>query len=376
MRILHTNFLHGWGGQSNRILEEARGVAARGHFVALSAPPDAELLKRGEADGLTVYRQISYRGGFRPAMISDVLAMRRLLMEGRFDILHLHGGRDSLIAALALPLVPRQQRPRVIRTKHNVFPIGNHFGNRHLYGRVFEMNVALSGAIVDQLRDTGWVRPDTIRRIPSAIDPARFEAAPGTRERMRAEFGFGPEDCVVAMVGRFRPEKAYDVLMPAAAIAVRQVPHLKFLLLGAGSQLDAMQTLVSENGLGGVVQMPGFRKDIPDCLSAADLYTQPSRSEGLGTGVLEAAAARLPIVASRVGGIPDIIATPEMGILVPSEDPAALAAGIVKLATQPERARAMGQAVRAHVEGEFSIPTLVERTERAYQELLAMPRSR
>jgi glycosyltransferase involved in cell wall biosynthesis len=295
-------------------------------------------------------------------------------MEGRYDILHLHGGRDSLVAALSLPLTPGAFRPRVIRTKHNVFPISDHVGNRHLYGRVFELHIALSQAIVDQLAEKPYVARGNIRRIPSAIEPGRFQLPAGTREKMRAEFGFQPDDLVVAMVGRFRPEKGHDILMPAAQLVIRQAPKVRFLLLGAGSQLSEIQLLVAEHQLTDHVLMPGFRTDIPECLSAADLYVQPSRSEGLGTGVLEAAAARLPIVASRVGGIPDIVAHEDMGILVQPEDSLALATGLLDMLEHPERARSMADLLYHHVLSEFSVTTLMERTDAAYREILAMPR--
>lgn len=375
LRVLHTNFLHGWGGQSNRILMESIGVAARGHFVALSAPPDSKLLEKAETAGLKVHRTVHYRGGLRPRLVADVLAFRRLILDGGYDILHLHGGRDSLIAALAMPLIPEARRPRIVRTKHNIFPIVDHWGNRHQYGRLFEMHIALSQAIVDQLLSKPYVNGDRIRRIPSAIDPSRFLLGEEVRPRMREEFGIGPGEIVVAMVGRFRPEKGHDILMAAAARVVREEPRVRFLLLGAGSQQHQMAELVRHHGIGERVLMPGFRTDIPECLAAADIYAQPSRSEGLGTSVIEAGAAGLPIVASRIGGIPDIIASAEMGILVPSEDPEALAGALLTMVRNPAAAKAMGEAVRRHVLAEFSAEALTQRTEQAYMELVSLPRN-
>lgn len=367
LQILHTNFLKGWGGQSNRILEESYGVAQAGHRVVLSAPPESQLLQRAESLGLEVLRTVQYQGGLRPSLLMDVLALRRILSRNPWDILHLHGGRDSLIAALALQTLPPRARPQVIRTKHNVFPIHHHFGNRWLYGSVFQHHVALSGAIVQQLLETTWIAEDRITKIPSAIDPQRFVPKPEIRDRLRAEFGFTPDHKVLAMVGRFRSEKGHDILLQAAPAVISAHPTVRFLLLGAGSDQQQAQKLVAKFGLENHVLLPGFRKDIPDCLQAADYYVQPSRSEGLGTGVLEAGASGLPIVASRVGGIPDIICTRDHGTLVEPENPDAFAEGILSMLSQPDRARSQGETVKTHILKEFSLIRLIERTLQLYE---------
>jgi glycosyltransferase involved in cell wall biosynthesis len=367
MRVLHTNFLRGWGGQSNRILEECRGLAQRGWDVLLSVPSGSELARRARAAGLAVDESVSYQAFMRSLLTGDMAKFRRLVVQWGPDIIHLHGGRDSWIAALALAW---RTRPIILRTKHNIFPIADHPANRWLYGRFFDGIVCISSAIVEQCAAKRYIAPDRLVLIPSACDVARFVAAAGAREAMRREFGFQPDDVVIVMSGRFRPEKGHDVLLAAAAQVVAAQPRTRFLLLGAGSLQGSVAAELEREGLANAVVVAGFRTDVPECLAAADIAVQPSRSEGLGTAVLEAAAAGLPVVATAVGGIPDIVVHGQTGLLVPPEDPRALAEALIELAGDPQRRAAWGRAGRERVAAHFSVEALVEKTDAYYRRMI------
>ncbi len=369
MRVLHTNFLQGWGGQSNRILMECLGLAERGWDVLLSVPPGSELAKRARAAGLSVDESVSYRSLLGSLLRGDVQQFRALVERFQPDIVHLHGGRDSWIAALALGL--RQKRPIILRTKHNIFPISGHPLNRWLYGRFFDGIVCISSAIVQQCADTRYISPEKLILIPSACDAQRFARASDLRGKMREEFGFHEGDIVIVMSGRFRHEKGHDTLLAAAPRVVEAVPEAKFLLLGSGSLEGAVKERLREQGLLGTIVLGGFRADIPECLAAADIAVQPSRSEGLGTAVLEASAAGLPVVATAVGGIPDIVVHGETGLLVPPENPEALAMALVQLARNPDQRVALGRAARKRVAQLFSVERLVELTDSYYRRFLS-----
>lgn len=368
--MLHTNFLRGWGGQSNRILNECEGAAARGFEILLAVPPKSELAKRGGAAGLAVHDQISFRGGLRFSLFRDVVRMRRLLRNFRPHILHLHGGRDTWIAAIALFGSRKSARPIVIRTKHNEFAISDHVINRYLYGRFFDAIVCISRAILSQVEAKRYVRGKRLFLIPSACDANRFQQAGEARERMRREFRIGRDEIAVAMTGRLRPEKGHDVLLRSIPQIVRDAPQCKFLLIGSGSRHGELSRRLEEGNLAQNVILTGFRDDVPECLSAADIYVQPSLSEGLGTSVLEASAAGLSIIASDTGGIPDIVESGATGVLVPVGDNQALAREVVRLANDAATRRRFGLAAAEKVSREYSLEALTEKTVAAYSELL------
>jgi glycosyltransferase involved in cell wall biosynthesis len=376
LRVLHTNFLRGWGGQSNRVLVDCLGLAALGHEVLVSAPPRSELAKRARAAGLEVTEAVTYAGGARPAAFGDIFRMRRVIAGFRPDLIHLHGGRDSWAAAAALLRPPGGCAPRVIRTKHNVFPIADHFLNRWQYGSFFEMIVCLSRAIVEQCAEKPYIRREKLVTIPSAVDCARFDAARGARDAIRREFGFGRNEVVVAMTGRLRPEKGHAVLVVAVPEVLKAQPDTRFLLIGSGSLGGDLAQTLEALGLADRVKLTGFRDDVPECLSAADVYAQPSLSEGLGTSVLEACAAGLSVAASDVGGIPDVIEDGRTGILTKVGDARSVADALIGLIADAGLRARLGAAARAMVAERFSVQALVRQTDEAYARLLASPRVR
>ena len=370
MRILHTNFLRGWGGQSNRLLMESLGAAAAGHEVLLSVPPDSGLARRASAEGLRVDGSVTYGGGLRVGTLGDLQRLRRLLETFRPDIVHLHGGRDSWLMAAVLSTVSRARRPHVIRCKHNVFPVVQHPLNVWQYARFFERIVCLSTAIVDQCAAIRGVRRENLRLIPSACEAERFVSNPEARRRLRAEWAFTDDHIVVILVGRLRPEKGQEVLLRAAPAVLAANPHVRFLLVGSGSMRGELERLAADLGVLGKCIFAGFRDDVPDLLSAADIAVQPSLSEGLGTSVLEACAAGLPVIASRTGGIPDIIRDSETGLLVEPGSHADLAAAMIQCASDPSMRLRIGAAARARVSVEFARERLIQRTLALYAEFV------
>lgn len=374
MKVLHTNFLRGWGGQSNRILTECLGLRDRGWDVLVSAPPESQLIKRSREAGLRVDTTINYVGGLRLGVLRDVKAMKALLATERPDIVHLHGGRDSWVYAMAVARIPREKRPITIRTKHNIFPVSDHPLNRWMYGSLFDSIVCISSAIVEQLAAKPYIDATRLVNIPSAIDADRFNVAAGSRERLREEFGFTPDQVVIGITGRLRAEKAHDVLFGAVPEVIRQAPEARLICFGSGSLGGEFARQLESTGSEKYVTMAGFRKDVPECLAALDIYTQPSRSEGLGTSVLEAGAARLPVVATQCGGIPDIVEDGVTGYLVPMEDSAALAHALVKLIKEPETRATFGAAAEAKIRRVFSVEMLVEKTDAHYRDMLRQER--
>lgn len=371
VKVLHTNFLRGWGGQSNRILTECIGLAENGWDVLVSAPGESQLIRRAADAGLAVDTTVRYVGGLRAGVVKDVIAMRRLLDNFQPDIIHLHGGRDSWAYAKATLLTPRERRPIAIRTKHNIFPVSDHPLNRWQYGKCFDSIVAISSAIARQMTGKRYIDPAKVVIIPSAIDAERFRLGNNARQEARAELGYGEQDIVIGITGRLRREKAHDVLFKAVPLVVQRCPRARFVCFGSGSLGGDLAASLETAGMTSYVQMAGFRSDVPRCLAALDIYTQPSRSEGLGTSVLEAGAAGLPVVASDSGGIPDIIRHEQTGLLVPVEDHEALADALVRLASDESLRSRLAVAVRKHVERVYSVKQLVWSTDEHYRNILS-----
>lgn len=210
------------------------------------------------------------------------------------------------------------------------------------------------------------IRPEQIRFIPNGIDPR----PPTPGRDLRAELGIPAGTPVVGSVGTLRVEKRFDVLVRAAAQLAGRIPAVRVLLAGEGPERPALEALIDELDLPGVVTLLGSRTDVPDVLAALDVAVVCSDFEGSPLSVMEYMEAALPVVGSRVGGIPDLIEDGVHGLLVERRDDRALADAIATLVADPARRRAMGLAGRERRRAEFDLAGLVTRIEELYAELL------
>jgi glycosyltransferase involved in cell wall biosynthesis len=221
--------------------------------------------------------------------------------------------------------------------------------------------IAVSQATARFHRRWNLVPKSRLDVVHNFVDVSRCAAAPETRERIRASLGLGPRDIALGSVGAIVAEKGLDLLVAAAPAVLDAVPRARFVLVGGGPAVYAARLRAESGRLGvaGAFVWTGPREDVPDVLSALDVFVLASRGENLSMAVLEAMAAGLPVVATAVGGVPEVVAGGETGLLVPPRDSRALAAALVRLAADSETARRLGAAGRARVTTRFSVATQV-----------------
>jgi len=208
-----------------------------------------------------------------------------------------------------------------------------------------------------------------VRVIPNGIDAAPFREDRDCGE-LRRSLGIPAAAPVIGTVGRLSEIKRQDLMIRAFAEAIRRVPDAHLLLVGDGPLRESLQTLADELGLSRRVHLVGYQDRPERYLQVMDIFALTSRSEGMPLAVLEAWAAARPVVASRVGGLPEMVEDGRTGILVPSGDQTALANTLIALATNPELRRQMGGAGRHEVESRFDVGTMAENYARHYRELL------
>jgi glycosyltransferase involved in cell wall biosynthesis len=172
---------------------------------------------------------------------------------------------------------------------------------------------------------------------------------------------------IVGNVAALAGHKGQRYLIAAAALTVRDVPDARFLILGEGELRSALERQVHELGLDRHVLLPGFRADAIGLQKSFDIFAMSSVTEGLGSAMLDAMACRTPVVATRAGGIPEAIIDDRHGLLVPPQDPPALAKAIVRLLRDRDLRERLAAAGRRRIEEEFSVDRMVQRTVEAYQ---------
>lgn len=190
-----------------------------------------------------------------------------------------------------------------------------------------------------------------------------------TRERLRNELAGDKSDLIIISVGRFEPSKGYHDMVDAFKLLQRKNRKLKLLMVGSGSLHESIRSQVETLDLGQSVILAGERHDIPQLLASSDIFVSSSHREGLPLSLLEAMMASLPIVATSVGDVPNVV-TEEMGIVVPPRQPEELAAALEELATSPERRREMGRAAKDRARQEYSLDVWMQRYVRLYSDVL------
>jgi glycosyltransferase involved in cell wall biosynthesis len=364
MRIVHLTASALFGGPERQML----GLA-----TALPACYSSTFLSFAEGTRCRPFLAAVRAAGFDGAELThDTPDLRAAVREvsaflrGNFaDVLVTHGYKSNLLGRAAarqagVPIVSVSRGWTGETLKVRCYEVLDRF---HL--RFMDRVVCVSAGQAGKVRRAG-VPADRLRVIRNAARLRSFaQPHPADRERLRAlAGGDGP---IVLGAGRLSPEKGFGVLVGAAALVRRAVPGARFLLFGQGPERAVLERRVAAAGLSDAFRLVGFRSDLDALLPWADVVALPSFTEGLPNVALEAGAAGLPVVATKVGGVPELVAHGQTGYLVPPGDAHALAARLTDLLNRPDWARAFGAAARRRMHEHFSFAGQA----RAYQELFA-----
>lgn len=364
LRILHTSFHRGWGGEPNRIYNLCSGLLDRGHHVVVAAPRESTLLQRCQDRGITVCNEVLFDHRFRPLSLwKDVRLLRNIIAEQNIDLVHTHGSRDTWAGALAAG-----KTTPFFRTRHNLKRNRTGMANTWLYGRLRGL-VAISQAVRAEFEKNQLVPMDRVAVIHSAVDLTRFDlAADGTS--IRRDLALDDDDILVAAVGRLAPEKGHAWLLDAAPDIFKKCRNVRIAIFGKGELHDTLQAGILARGLEERFTLAGFHERVDRVYAACDVLVFPSLSEGLGTAVIEGLAMARPVVATAVGGIPEILTHGKTGVLVPERDSRALAEAVVDMVDDLAAAKEMGRRGREDVQDRFTVDALTEQTLSFYFQML------
>ncbi len=299
-------------------------------------------------------REFPLRGFGNPTAARRLIAFARWCRSIRADIVHtcdLYGNIFGLPGAALAGVPVRIGNRREILTGDKS-PV--QLTAQRLAYRAAHAVVANSSAACDQLAREG-VPAHKRRLIANGLDVQRFTPV-AERARIRK----------VVMVANLRPEKGHDTLLAASPRILERHPEASFTFVGAGPRRDALETLTRALGVGARVRFLGECRDVAPVLAEHDMFVLPSRSEAFPNALIEGMATALPVVATNVGGIPEIVRPGVNGSLVPPDDAGALADAVVALMDDPARAAALGRAARADVERHYTLDRMVERFEQLY----------
>ncbi len=364
MTILQLAANRWWTGSADPILTLVRGLRARGHRVLLAMVRGDRFEAKARAAGIDPIGTLSLDPKASPAaMLRDLRALGRLVHDEGVEIVHAHHSHDHWLAGLA------PHGARVARTFHNAGAVKAGWPASWLHRRTAAA-LAVSGAVEARCLVAGIPR-DRVWRVNGVIEVTRFEA-PRTGQAIRDEFKIGPAP-LVGCVARLAPRRGHRELIAGFRALLPKMPEARLLLVGKGEMRAPLEAAVAESGLGERVLFAGYRdQDLPEVLAALDCFAlMAAGSDDTCRAALEAMAAGRPVVARRVGALPETIVHGETGLVLDDDRPETIAAGLAAVLANRGRARAMGEAGRRRALAEFSPARYVDDVERIYECLIA-----
>jgi L-malate glycosyltransferase len=356
---LHVDTARTWRGGQNQVLLTVNGLRALGHRAALVAHPGGELRQRA-SEGLELIP-------LAPRTEMDLSAawrFARVVKQLQPDVIHAHDPHGVAMAALACSIGGSAAKmwPPLIAGRRVDFHLKRNSFSRWKYRQV-DCFIAASEAIRQMLVADGVPAERTVT-VHEGIDVDRVAAAPPVN--VHEAFWLPHDAPVIGNVAALVPHKGQRHLIEAAHLVVQQIPDARFVILGEGELREPLEHLVKTHHLEKHVLLPGFRTDVFGCIKGFDLFAMSSVTEGLGTSLLDAMACARPIVATRAGGIPEIVEDGVNGLVVPPRDHAAMAAAIVRLLKDAALRRQMGDAGLARVRERFTVERMVAATAAVY----------
>lgn len=370
MRILHTIPGRNWGGMEHRTIEQVKWLVAHDHAVWLAAPEDGEPYQRAKALGLPVVPM----NFDRPWRVSTVRALRAFLREHRVDVIDTHVTRDAKAAIACMDLCA------VVRSRHvNQYlkpsPV------RRLQWRLADHVITVAECTRADLVRDGIIDANRSVSIGGWADERFFDLPDpvATRARLRAEIGIPGDALTVICVGMLRPDKGQNFLLDALALLKVRGLDLTLVLAGSATVESAeyeagLKAQAAAAGLN--VHFLGYRDDVSELMQTGDLVVIPSLTEAQPRVAVQAFATGRPVVASAVGGVPEIVHDGQTGWLVPPAQPQVLAETIARVVENPAETARVAEGARRLAESRMRFDHRMAETLATYQTAITRAKAR
>ena len=358
MKVLHIESGRHLYGGAKQVLYIMEGLAQRGVENLLACPPGAHIAQPARASAQVF--ELPMKGDLDFGLVGR---LRRLIAAEQPDLVHIHsrrgadlwGGLAARRAGVPCVLSRRVDNPEprwLVKLKY----------------RLYDHVITISQGIRQVLLAEG-LAPERVSCVRSAVDPKPYliDYDPAG---FKSALGLAPDALLAGTVAQLIPRKGHRHLLAALPAVLERHPRLQVLIFGRGPLEAELRQAISDQGLSGQVRLLGFCDDLPAVLGCLDLLVHPADMEGLGVSLLQASAARVPIIATRAGGMPEAVRDGQNGLLIAPGDVAGLAAAMNRLLDDAALRQTMGQAGRQLVLDEFSIGAMCEGNLAVYRRLL------
>ena len=366
IHVVQATFGMGIGGMERVIMDLCRYIdPERFRFTICCLSHRGALADEMEAEGVPVIYSEDQR---RIAKYLRGFELAQLLRRQRVDILHTHNTTAFIHGLLGAQIARVPVRIHTDHCKNYQDEPLRWMVLENLASRFIDKMVAVSHHTRDELIRYERIAASKLMVIHNGINPR--VTRDDSLGRVRAEFGFAPHHRIIGTVGRLQPQKGLDLLVAAAPAVLAACPDARFLVVGGGGLEEDLRRQAAALGLDGRMVFTGWRNDAVDLLQVFDCFVSTSNFEGLPMVLLEAMAAGKPIVATAVGGVPEVVETDFNGVTLPTRDPAQLSAALARLVLNPETLARLGANARARYEQRFTAQAMAAAYQQVYDSFL------
>ncbi len=362
-KILHIDSESGWRGGEAQVLQLCIGLKTLDYDPLLVVSPQSALETRASRANLDIV-PLKMRSEYN---VRTILRLRRLIHKQGIALSHAHTAHAHSLAwgatakTLAVP---------VVVSRRVDFSVGRNYFSRLKYQSPRVYFIAISHG-VKQVLLKGGIHEERIFVVPSGVNAGKFEDEVRTRQDFCEEFNLSPDTVIVGNIAHLADHKGQRYLVEAVPEVLGKCPKAVFFIVGEGEERPALEQLIAKLDLRSKVILTGFREDVGYFLRAFDVFVLSSHLEGLCTSLLDALLMEVPVVATRTGGVPEIIEDSVTGLLVEVRNPHALAEGILRLIREPALSQQFAKAGRERVLTRYTTQQMVRGTVAVYEQVLA-----
>ena len=368
MKILYSCLSKSWGGMEMVTINSIKQLLDRNISVELICTAESRIHIEANNIGMIIY-PIKVPGYFHPIITIKVVS---IIKNGKYDLIHTHASKDLWLLVPALKLI-KSKTPLVL-TKHvGSFIKKTDKMHNWLYNRV-NYAIAISKVIKDNILETTALDENKIVLHYNGVDPEKFDPNKVDLMKVRKELNINEDELLLGMVARFSAGKGHENFLLVAKDLSIKYNYLKFIIAGEASKgensyAEKIKKLANDYGLNNII-FAGFRTDMPELLSAMDIFIFPSHAEAFGVALVEAMAMAKPSVSTSSDGILDITVDNETGYLFKKDDPADLKNKLELLINSPEKRKTLGQAARQRVLEQFDSHKLMNGLVELYKQFI------
>jgi glycosyltransferase involved in cell wall biosynthesis len=369
MKILYSCLSQSWGGLEMRTIQGAEQLLKRNIETDILAYPGSRISIEAERRGIITHHLKVY-SYFHPLRIFELSGIIR---QNSYSIIHTQFSKDLWVIVPALKLI-KTEIPLLLTKRVGSSVSKKDFLHKKLYSAV-KYVIAISNEIRQNVIETCPVPEEKVKLIFNGVDLEKFNPAKVNPLKIRKDFNIEDNIILIGMAGRFTYGKGHETFLTAARELLKKYSGIKFLIAGEASRgedayLNKIKSLADENGISDKIIYTGFRDDIPEVLSALDIFVFPSHSEAFGNALIEAMAMGRASVSSNSAGVLDIVVDGKTGYLFQNRNGGDLAEKISMLIESPRQREAFGNEARKHTAENFDLNTVTDKLVNLYNSLL------